>query len=159
MKIRGKKIEGPNEEVIIIPRGDEPIILKARAVLDYKEFNAICPAPKPPIKMHRSGQRVPDFTNSNYQKEFDRVNTARVNWMILKSLDVPENEIEWETIDMSDPDTWGNFENELRAAGFSDIEIGRITTGVMSANGLDDAKVEEARMNFLASQQDQAAQE
>jgi hypothetical protein len=43
MKIKGRKLETANEEVIVIPRGnDDAIIFKARAVLDMSVFEDLC---------------------------------------------------------------------------------------------------------------------
>jgi len=52
MKLLGKKITGPNETIIVIPRfNSDNIIFKARAVLEMDEFDEMCPTPEPPIKL------------------------------------------------------------------------------------------------------------
>jgi len=63
MKIHGKKITGPNIEIIVIPRGDErdDIILKVQAILDMEPFETMCPRPEPPVKRLASGEEVPDI--------------------------------------------------------------------------------------------------
>ena len=70
--------------------------------------------------------------------------------MFLKSLSATED-LEWETVDMSDPDTWGNFAEELDAV-FTPAEQSAITDIVMSACGFNQDKIEEATRLFIASQ-------
>ena len=153
MKINGKKIEGPNEEIIVIPRKDEDIVFRAKAVLNYEEFDKLCPTPIPPmIKKKGTDFPIPDIEDTNYQNKLATYATKRTSWMILKSLEATDG-LSWDTIKMSDPDSWENFEKEMKDSGFSDIEINRIVIGVQTANCLNEEKLEEARKRFLASQQ------
>ena len=42
MRIKGRKLDQPNVEIVIIPRGnDQDIIFKAQAVLDHKQFEEV----------------------------------------------------------------------------------------------------------------------
>jgi hypothetical protein len=54
---------------------------------------------------------------------------------------------------MSDPNTWINFDKELKDSGLSEIERIRIVNAVMTANCLNESKLDEARESFLASRQ------
>ena len=153
MKLNGKILEGPNEVVIIIPRGnDDDIILTAGAVLSYDDFDAIVKEPVPPTIMHK-GETVsrPLLTDPEYLKKQNEYHTLRLSWLMLKSLSATKG-LEWDTIDLSDPSTWNDYEKELRSAGFSSIEVGRIIKGCMEANSLDQTKIDEARNRFLAVQ-------
>lgn len=152
MKIKGKKLEGPNKDFVVIPRDSGDIVLVVQAVLDYTEFDEICKAPSPPMVTRPGKQPVPDYENKKYVESLEDHGLKRIHWLVLKSLDLPENEIEWETIDFTDPETWGNYQKELREGGISEIEQGRIVSGVMSVNNLDDKKIDQARERFLASQ-------
>lgn len=152
MKIKGRKIEGRNIEIIAIPRSNgEDIIFQAGAVLDSKEFDMICPMPKPPQKMIRGGTLIYDFDHPTYKKEIEQYGRRRSTWMILQSLKYTPD-LEWETVDLGNPDTWQNYEQELRDSGFSETEMTRIINGVMIANCVNEEKVEEARKRFLAGQ-------
>lgn len=151
MKIAGKKIEGPNVELIIIPRGESQIVFKAQAVLDFSDFDKLCPAPVAKVKMFPGGKTIQDVESPEYKKELTKYSEKRIAWLYLQSLKSTEG-LEWETIDMSNSDTWNNFDSELKSAGFSAIEIMRITSGIMSANSLNETKIEEARNRFLAGQ-------
>lgn len=152
MKIHGKKIEGPNEEIIPIPRSSGDIIFKASAVLDYEPFEKLCPVPKAPEVLKPGGAKYYDVEDKKYLEEINKWSRLKTSWMILQSLKATDG-LEWESVDMSKPETWDNLESELESSGFTPIEISKIINGVISANGLDDQKMEEARKRFLASQQ------
>jgi hypothetical protein len=151
MKIQGKKIEGSNIELCIIPRGEnEPIVFKCQAVLDMEDFDRVCPLPKAPLLLKPGGKRVLDENDPKFILARDTHSTKRVAFIILKSLEATEG-LEWETVKMGDPDTWVNYEKELKASGFSQIEIIRLINTCMSANCLNEARLEKARDDFLAS--------
>lgn len=154
MKIKGKKIEGPNVEIIPIPRaqGDD-IIFQAQAVLDMEPFETMCPTPIPPIKRLASGEEIPNLQDVNYLKSLQNISTKRLAWIVLTSLQATEG-LEWETVDLSDHTTWGLFRKELHESGFSDIEINRIIAGCISVNALNDDKIEAARERFLLTAQE-----
>lgn len=150
MRLNGKKLVTPNREIIAIPRGDgDDIILIAEAILDYKEFDALCPVPKPGVKIMKGGEKQLDFEAPAYKSQLAAYSNNRYNWTILKSLRNTPN-MEWETVNYSDPTTWNNWENELKDSGFSEIELQRIMLGVNTANCLNEDKVSEARKRFLA---------
>jgi hypothetical protein len=154
MKINGKEIRGLNIEEIVIPRGnDDAIILRAEAVSSFDEFDALCPRPKPRRGRNRQNEMVELTQEPDYLKAISEYGNQRVAYMIIKSLTATET-LEWETVDLSKPETWKNYVKELTSSGFSDGEVARIITGVMSASGLDEAKVEAARNRFLRSQQE-----
>lgn len=156
MKINGKVLSGPEEVLIILPRQGDDIILKARAVLDFTGFEKICPRPKPPKVMRPGGPYVENVESPKYKEELLEWFSRRSEYMILKSLTDANPTLEFETIDIADPSTWGNIEKEFANSGFSEGEIMRISSAVLQANGLDDSKVEEAKERFLAQQvQDQ----
>jgi len=149
MKYKGKKVEGRNLEIIPITRPGENLIFIAEAVEDFEEFDKLCPEPKPPVKLVKGGQKVSDPNNPEYKKALDEYATNRINYIVLKSL-LATKDLEWETVDFSKPETWSNFKKELKEANLTDIEQGRIIRGVMKANALDEAMIEQARQDFLA---------
>lgn len=152
MRIKGQEISGPNEELIVIPRGQSQIVLKARAVLEYDDFERLCPEPNPPFVLKPGGRKEHNFNDPKYRAAQAQRVKQQTYFMFTKSLMATEG-LEWETIDLNRPDTWLNFDNELKSSGFSLIERGMITRGIMVANNLDDTKVEEARQRFLQSLQ------
>jgi len=55
MKINGKKLARPSHEVVVIPRNDGDIIIKAQAVLSYDEFEKLYQMPEPPTVIKPGG--------------------------------------------------------------------------------------------------------
>ena len=154
MKIKGKKIEGANETIIVIPRGSsDDIILKAQAVLDMDDFEKLCPAPEAPKKMLPGGKKVVNTRSKGYLKEVERHSEKRLTYIVLMSLQATEG-LEWETVDLGDHTTWGNFRKELQDAGFSNVEVNRIIGECVNVNALNDDKIEEARARFLLEAQE-----
>ena len=153
MRIKGRKIEGPMVELIIIPRGEgqEDVIFKAQAILDMSEFYKMCPEPRAPKGMRKGGIPFENVADPYYKLSLSELYKQRLAYMVLKSLEATPD-LAWDQVKMSNPNTWRLYEKELRDSGFSDIEVGRIVNGVMSANCLNDDKMEEARKRFLAAQ-------
>ena len=149
MKYAGKEISGPSTEVVVIPRSDGDLVFRAKAVLDYSDFDKLCPTPEPPPIVRRGGEKGFDTEDKVYQDAMDVWAEAKTNWMILKSLQETE-ELVWDTVDMSDPATYKNYETELQDAGFSPAEILRIVSIVITACGLNQEKIDEATERFLA---------
>lgn len=153
MKLAGRKISGANIETIVIPRGDgEPLVFRAQAVLDHADFDALCPAPKAPSVLEKGGTKRRNTEDPRYIEAMNDWSAKRGHWTVLTSLRNGTPDLEWETVTYSDPNTWGNYESELRDAGLNEIEVGLIVRGVLRANSLDEAKLDEARANFLRSQ-------
>jgi len=146
MKIGGVIVDGPSEEVLVLPRLGKDIIIRCRAVLDMSHFAVMCPEPKAkPILV--AGGFKPNENDPGYLEQCQKHSELRFAYISLKSLE--PSEIEWTTIVMDDPTTWENWETELRKAGISAIEINRIVACIMQANCLDEAKLEKARDSFL----------
>lgn len=155
MKYKGKTIKGPNEEIVVIPRGNtDDYVFKCRAVMSYELFDELVTAPEPKMII-RKGETVskPLLDDPEYLAEVREHDKKRLSWLIIQSLTATED-LEWETVNLSDPATWNNYYDELNDAGFTSTEIGRITRGVMIANSLDQKKIDEARASFLAMQQE-----
>lgn len=148
MKINGKKLDTPNEEILVLTRNGEDLVIRARAVVEMKEFEKVCPEPKPTTKIVRGKGKVTDFESKPYQANMEAWGRKKMDWIILKSLSATEG-LEWETIDFDNPDTWNNWEQELRDSGFSEFEVARIRVLAMNANSINEARLEEARERFL----------
>lgn len=151
MKIAGvdPKTLSP-EYTLVLPRGEEVIVFKARGLPDFEDFNKVVPEPVPPKKMTRDGL-IADTNNPNYRNDMEIYAKRRLGYMVVKSLE--PTGIEWETVNPDDPGSWTNWEEDFKSAGFTQIEIGRITGLVLEANCLDEAKLKQAREVFLRGPQ------
>ena len=138
-----------NEVILILPRGEDRLVFKARGRRDMDEFDAICPLPKPPGKQTRDGW-VPNMNDPTYQQVASEWSKKRLGYLVVSSLS-PSN-IEWDTVSLADPRTWPNWEKELLDNGLSQIECNRVLGLVMEANALDEEKLKKARDVFLLGQ-------
>lgn len=153
MKLRGKKITSPNVEIIVIPRGDgNDLVFKAQAVLDASDFDKLCPRPEPPHVMAKGGTVRVNVEDPVFRKKLINYSQQRMDWLIINSLRATP-ELEWERVKYEDPATWSLYTEEFRESGLSDMEVTRIVNGVMTANALNESKIEEARARFLAGEQ------
>jgi hypothetical protein len=155
MKIGGIEINGPNEVLLVLPREEDDIIIKARAVLDMDTFEEMCPEPKPPSVRKKTGIE-PNPDDPGFKQQMANYNEKRLAFIVVKSLE-PSN-IEWDTVDPDDIGTLENWTDDFRNAGLATVEINRIIQVVMEANALDESKLEAARQVFLRGQR-QAASE
>ncbi len=132
---------------LVLPRSNGSIVFKAAGLKDMDEFTALCPQPKPPGKRTPQGF-VPDEDDPTYQQVMAEWSKRRFAYMAIRSL----QEIEWDTVNISDPRTWNNWQADLTKAGLTQIECNRVTALVMEANSLDEDKLKKARESFLAGQ-------
>ena len=148
MKIKGKEIKGKSRDFALIPRPDGDIVLWVEAVTNYDDFRKHCPFPVPPAVINRKGERVVDAQNAEYLAQIRTYANKQTAWTVLKSLDLPENELEWDTVKMDKSGTWENYEQELKDSGLSYGEIKILLDKVFEVNAMSEAKVEEARQSF-----------
>lgn len=150
MRIGGVEVTSC-EEILVLPRGGEgkDIPIRAKAVAINDEFEKLVPEPIPPMIQKKDG-KYPDLTDKNYKLALAHRADQRFAFMIIKSLE-PSN-IEWQIVNLEKPNTWLKWQEELSAAGLSEVECNRIVQAVMIANSLDEAKIEEARRAFLLGQ-------
>lgn len=146
MKIGGVDVGGPCEEVLVLPRLKGDVVIRTHAVMSMDEFDKLCPEPKPK-KVLKAGGWQESTDDPTYKALMEEYGNRRWNYIALKSLE--PSQIEWKHVDLGDPRTWEKWTEELAEAGFSSVEINRITVCVMQANALDEAKLEKARDAFL----------
>ena len=158
MKLSGHTFDKPSIVYCVLPRDENSIVFKCGPVLDYDEYDALCPVPKPPVQIHKGAVKVPDLQDDTYLQQVADRSNQRIHYIVLKSLSYTED-LEWETVDIKNPKTWSNYEKELKKAYFTEIEVQRIQNACFEANSLSEAKVEEARENFFAGLEEQKADE
>lgn len=146
MRIGGMKIEGLNEEILVLPRLNEDIVIRAQAISNMDAFDALVPEPKAPGKLTKDGW-VPVLNDETYKSRMKLYGEQRFAYMVIASL-IP-SDIEWDKVDLDNPKTWRGWEQELKDANLSVVEVDRITVCVMRANALDEDKLKEARELFL----------
>ena len=153
MKIAGKKIEGAARKTVVIKREEEDITFVFEAVLDESEFEKLCPKPEPSVKLLPGGSKVPDFENKEYKEALGEWASQKTRWSFLQAISATPD-LEWETVDLSNPETWKNYPEELTSAGFSPGEQYKLMQAYIFVIGLDEEKVNEAVDSFLAGPQE-----
>lgn len=151
MKLRGKTI--PLHVVtVVLPREGEDLVFKFKATPDIKEFERLVP---PPAKVYltssRTGEQKLDDSPSGLRtmrEREEKYNNLRTAYMFITSIAATEG-LEWETVDLNNPETWLNFQDELAASNISKGDFNALLNGMLQANSLDDDKLEEARLRFL----------
>jgi hypothetical protein len=152
MKYKGKKVEGRNTELLVLRRPNgETMAFKCEAVGDYSEFEKICPAPEPPEVLKPGGVRERNVKAPAFRKALEEWAGRKTDYTVLKSLEASPD-IEWDTVDIKDPNTWGNYRTEMTESGFTEIEVARVLTTVGIANCMDDSMLEAAREDFLVAE-------
>ena len=160
MKIGGKKIDhGPATEMLVFPRGEGQIALRATALLDKSEFDRLCPQPKVPKMRARGGKMVENPEDPRYAKMLSTYNEKFLDYLLVAGLSAPaekegepDQPIEWEQVILADSSTWHLWNEELKESGFCDMERKRIYNAVCGVNSLTENRLEEARASFLQRQ-------
>lgn len=149
MKIAGRKIEGVNTETVIIPRGDGPdIVFICQAVLDDEPFVKLCPPPMPPKYTKPGNIVIENVKDPTYIAQTEEYARKKLAWTIIESLKATPD-LEWEVVKPENSETWLKVWDELTESGFSAVEKTQILNGVLSANCLNEAKLEKAREAFF----------
>lgn len=158
MKLNGEVLQVIGEDTVVIPRSSGDIVFVAQAVLDEEPFDKLFPRPEPPVKVKPDGSESFDIENKTYVEALNKWAEAKTDWLVLEAYRLGSPEITWDTVTMSDPGTWGNYKNELKAAGFSEVEVARVIGCAISASGLDQGKIDRATESFLAKKAAQATE-
>lgn len=149
MKIGGVDVTAPAEEMLVIPRGEKYLVFRAKPLTNLDEFDRLSPLPEPPGKLTKDGW-VPDHTDPDYRTILQQYERRRLSYMLVKTLE-PSN-IEWDTVDINNPKTWNNWEDDLLKAGLTQLEVNRVTQLVIEANSLSEDKLKRARDLFQRGQ-------
>jgi len=138
-----------NEVVLVLPRGEQNIIFRARGLKDMEEFNIKCPLPKPPGKLTKDGW-VAKEDDPTYMQIMTEWGKKRLGYIVVHSL-IP-SEMEWDTVKLDDPRTWTTWDKDLINGGLTQTEANRVLALVLEANSLDEVKLAKARELFLVGQ-------
>lgn len=149
MKLKGEILSIPNIKVIPIVRDDQTIVFQAAPVQTFDEFTKICPEPVPPMRDVPGKGMVVALESKEFKETMAKYNQQMMDYLVIKSLDATEG-LEWDTVDLNNPDTYENFRTELQEAGLSAIEVTRLIGAVFEANSLNEEAIDKARENFLA---------
>jgi len=152
MRIKGKLIGAPEPKLCVIERGEEQFVFTISAVLDYSEFDRLCPTPKPPKAMKPGGKVTENPNSPKYLEALTKYAEKKTSWLLIQAINGTEG-LEWEKVDLTDPDTWDSYMDELKESGLTEGEIAYLINQVYVVNSLDESKMTEARERFMSSQE------
>lgn len=152
MRIKGKRIGAPKPRPCVIERDGEDFVFIVNAVLDYKEFEKLCPIPSPPKVMKPGGKVSEDPDSPLYNEALTKYGKKKTNWLMIQSIKDTEG-LTWEKVVYDDPETWEYFREELSESGFTEGELAYLINDVYLINSLDESKMSEARERFIRSQE------
>lgn len=147
MKINGRSTLGVQSKTVIIPMGDgEPFEFTVRPVLNMDTFKEVCPEPVPPTILKAGGETTIDFNDKIYVHKLHEHNQKFGDWLHLQCI----QNVEWDTVDLGDSDTWKNWRSDLKNAGFPPGAISRLMEAVSDINLLDQEKLDRYEKDFLS---------
>jgi len=153
MKINGVPLYRPFEVEVFIPRDkkEDHIMFIARACDFIEEFAAVAEEPIPPMrtKIGDDGPPTPVLDDPDYVAASKKHEAQRMDFIVLKSLE-PTEWLEWDKVKLDNPETFHLFREEMKEAGLSVGEVGRIIGECMRVNGLSSGAIEQAKIDFLA---------
>lgn len=159
MKFGDREFKSFNIRKLTITRGKgtEPLVLTfgPASVDDYEKYY---PEPKVPTKQKRgSDEWIPNPDDKKYKEALKKRNDAFRDYTVIKSMEY--SKVDWDTVNIADPDTWSNWKEDLKNCGFSAHEIQLVQIAVMEANSYTDQGISESEESFLATQAEAKNQE
>jgi len=158
MRLFGKNVNIPPQETVVIPRQDGVVVFRAAQVTNFEDFDKLCPRPKIPTRLLPGGEVQENVDDPEFKKADNQYFANKMHYTVFRSLQIGMPELEFDTINLSDPSTYGNYEKEFEAAGFTKNEIFQIIQITFDANGLNNAKIQAATKSFLNGREDQPKQ-
>lgn len=148
MKMHGKQVRGVNRDVVVFPRPDGNLAFTGEAIQNWEEFEKLCPMPVAPVKILPGGIREANTQAESYRKKLNEWGELKTNYMVIKTL-APTEGLEWETVVMDKPETWGNWRKELEDSGFIENEVVRLLRMCSNVNAISEEMMDRARESFL----------
>lgn len=157
MKIKGSPIPPPKPVSLKFFRGSTIVELLVQAVLSFEQFDRLVPLPKPPLVTNiKEKRQYHNYEDKGYVRAIERYSVTKSNFIIIQGLAATEG-LEWETVKLDEPDTWGNYKTDLLSC-FTEVEVSTIIEGVNEANNPTGRKLQEAFESFTQSQDQQEAE-
>ena len=154
MRIKGKLIGAPESRLCVFERGEEKYVFTINAVLDYTEFDKLCPTPSPPKVTKPGGVALANPESPIFLEKLTKYSIVKTSWLILKALEQTEG-LEWDDVNMEDPDTWDKYKDELMGSGLTEGEVAHLINQIYLVNSLDESKMNEARDRFIRGKKEE----
>lgn len=155
MKIKGKALNLPKPMTCVFHREDGDITFHCGPVVDFTEFEQRVPEPKPPLTTRVDGRKEQLLDDPKYQLKLAKFGELRFAYLCIRSIGHTPD-LEWSTVDISNPDTWGNYEKDLKSV-LTTAEYNRLIGTVLEANNPSAKRRQEALENFTSTVENQQA--
>lgn len=156
MKMPGLDKPEPNTRILVFKRpAGKWLTFTVKAVERFDEFQKLCPTKKPGWEMDASGKKTYQTNTPEYQKYLAAQNKKFEDWLIIESITEP-SQIEWDTVDRSNPETYANWETEFIQMGISAGERRRIQMAVEEINNITDQSLQDTAADFLSMAREEA---
>lgn len=152
MKLRGKKLEERASTLVVFERPSGPIVFELTAVLNTSDFDKIYPPPTPKVQIRTGGIKTYNTDDPVYKEALAERAKAYTAWLVMETLNVEANQLEWEKVDKGNPQTWKLWMDEMKESGLSDGEVIHLSRKVAEVNALNEDALEVARQSFLLGQ-------
>lgn len=151
MLIRGSKPALPKPKTVVFPReGGEDIVFICKVVLNWEEFDELCPVPKAPLVTQVNGPSYADTEDKRYRAKLMERSSRRVSWMLIQSL-LGTPGLVYEKVDLKNPETWHLIDEEL-SEFLLDAEMTMLSNEVFELNIPSEERRKEALERFTSSQ-------
>lgn len=147
MKLAGVEIDATYKKQIVFKRSKQDLVFKLVAVSDYEDFEKVCKTPEAPwITKRGEEEAVRSLDDPEYTKAMEDWAGKKYSWMCLKTLE--PSEITWDSVDLSDSETYVNWTDDLLKAGFAEGEVIRLQREIATVNGLTAEAISETEADF-----------
>lgn len=153
MRIKGKTLQLPKPVECKIFRESDTIVFQCGPVIDFKEFLLLAPEPKPPLLNTVGKGKQLMIDDPKYLLKVEAHNKLRISYMMVKSISCTPD-LEWSKVDLNNPDTWHEYEDELLSF-LTQPEYNRLIAAVYEANAPTEQKRKEALENFTSTEDSQ----
>ena len=157
MKFAGREFKKANIRKLTITREGEKLVLTFQPS-DMERFELLYPEPKPrKMRKRNSTEWIENRNDPKFKEELAKRNSARLDYMAISSLEA--SQIEWDSVNIDDPETWSKWRDDFKESGFTNVEINRVFMTAMQANSIGDEDITEAEEDFLAMEQEMESSE
>jgi TusA-related sulfurtransferase len=151
MKVNGVSLAGYRVVSVDMPTESGIVTFKFRALAVNEKFEDVMPRPNAPVKMAPGGVKHVNVDDPGYKIAIDQWANKKLAWEFLKSISETEG-LEWETVKLEDPETWENWQTEIKGyfgVGGQD----RLFSGFVDAQYINEETIERCRKRFLTGLQ------
>lgn len=146
MRYKGISKFGPNTETLVLPGKADgaDMVIEVVAVVNFDKFEELVPKPIIKYVTKATGEKYTEVDKESEAKYSE----LRFHFLVLQSLKATPDLV-FDTVDDSKPETWANWQAELKEANFSPGEVNKIIDTILVAQSLNDEKIEKATADFL----------